>query len=70
MSQTSYSDSPAVGFRGLLSDPNDDSFAIPLAYGAAAAQGFGIMVKRDKKKRILGLLVSNGRVRNLWFEKH
>jgi len=29
----------------------------------------GIKVKRDKKKRILGLLVSNGRVRNLWFEK-
>ena len=28
-----------------------------------------IKVKRDKKKRILGLLVSNGRVRNLWFEK-
>jgi len=29
----------------------------------------GIKVKRDKKKRILGLLVSNGRVRNLWFVK-
>ncbi len=29
----------------------------------------GIKVKRDKKKKILGLLVSNGRVRNLWFEK-
>jgi len=28
-----------------------------------------IKVKRDKKKRILGLLVSNGRVRDLWFEK-
>ncbi len=28
-----------------------------------------IKVKRDKKKRILGLLISNGRVRNLWFEK-
>ncbi len=28
-----------------------------------------IMVKRDNKKRILGLLVSNGRVRDLWFEK-
>ena len=28
-----------------------------------------IKVKRDQKKRILGLLVSNGRVRNLWFEK-
>jgi hypothetical protein len=29
----------------------------------------GIRVKRDKKKRILGLSVSNGHVRNLWFEK-
>jgi hypothetical protein len=28
-----------------------------------------IKIKRDQKKRILGLLVSNGRVRNLWFEK-
>jgi CubicO group peptidase (beta-lactamase class C family) len=28
-----------------------------------------IRVKRDRKKKILGLLVSNGRVRNLWFEK-
>jgi hypothetical protein len=28
-----------------------------------------IMVKRDKRGRIYGLLVSNGRVRNLWFEK-
>ncbi len=28
-----------------------------------------IKVKRDKKKRILGLLVSNGRVRDLWFKK-
>lgn len=47
MSQTSYSVDPAVGFRGLLADPNDDSFAIPLANGGAAAVGFGIMVKRD-----------------------
>ncbi len=29
----------------------------------------GIRVKRDKKKKILGLYVSNGRVRNFWFEK-
>jgi len=28
-----------------------------------------IKVKHNKKKRINGLLVSNGRVRNLWFEK-
>lgn len=28
-----------------------------------------IRIKRDKRNRILGLLVSNGRVRNLWFEK-
>jgi len=28
-----------------------------------------IKVKRDKKQKILGLCVSNGRVRNLWFEK-
>lgn len=47
MSQTAYSVDPALGFRGLLGDPNDDSFAIPLANGSAAAQGFGIMVRRD-----------------------
>lgn len=47
MSQTAYTVEPAVGFRGLLADPNDDSFAIPLANGAAAAVGFGIMVRRD-----------------------
>lgn len=47
MSQTSYSVDPALAFRGMLGDPNDDSFAIPLANGAAAAQGFGIMVRRD-----------------------
>ena len=47
MSQTSYSVQPAVGFRGLLGDPNDDSFAIPLANGASAAVGFGIAVRRD-----------------------
>ena len=29
----------------------------------------GIRVKRDSKQRILGLYVSNGRVRNCWFEK-
>jgi CubicO group peptidase (beta-lactamase class C family) len=29
----------------------------------------GIRVRRDSKKRILGLYVSNGRVRNCWFEK-
>jgi hypothetical protein len=29
----------------------------------------GIRIKRDKKGKILGLLVTNGRVRNLWFEK-
>lgn len=47
MSQTAYSVDPALAFRGLLGDPNDDSFAIPMANGAAAAQGFGIMVLRD-----------------------
>lgn len=47
MSQTAYSVDPALAFRGLLGDPNDDKFAIPLSNGAAAAQGFGIMVKRD-----------------------
>ena len=47
MSQTSYSVDPALGFRGLLADPNTDSYMIPLANGAAAAQGFGIMVRRD-----------------------
>lgn len=47
MSQTAYTVDPAVGFRGLLGDPNDDSFAIPLSNGAAAAVGFGIMVRRD-----------------------
>lgn len=47
MSQQSYTVLPAVGFRGLLGDPNDDSFAIPMANGAAAAVGFGIMVRRD-----------------------
>jgi CubicO group peptidase (beta-lactamase class C family) len=29
----------------------------------------GISIKRDKKGKILGLLVTNGRVRNLWLEK-
>jgi len=47
MSQTAYTVEPAVGFRGLLADPNDDSFAIPLANGAGAAVGFGVMVRRD-----------------------
>jgi hypothetical protein len=47
MSQTAYSVDPALAFRGLLADPNDDKFAIPMANGAAAAQGFGIMVRRD-----------------------
>jgi len=47
MSQTAYSVDPGLAFRGMLGDPNDDSFAIPLANGAAAAQGFGIMVRRD-----------------------
>ena len=47
MTQTAYTVNPAVGYRGLLADPNDDGFAIPLANGAAAAQGFGIMVRRD-----------------------
>ena len=31
--------------------------------------GGAIGVKRNKKNRIIGLQVSNGRVRNLWFEK-
>ncbi len=47
MSQTAYTVEAALGFRGLLGDPNDDSFAIPLANGAAAAQGFGLMMRRD-----------------------
>ena len=47
MSQTAYSVDPALAFRGMLGDPNDDSFAIPLANGAAAAVGFGIAVRRD-----------------------
>jgi hypothetical protein len=47
MAQTSYSVNPEVGYRGLLADPNRDAFIIPMANGAAAAQGFGIMVKRD-----------------------
>lgn len=47
MSQTAYSVDPALAFRGLLGDPNTDSFMLPLANGAAAAQGFGIMVRRD-----------------------
>jgi hypothetical protein len=47
MSQTAYAVDPALAFRGMLADPNDDKFAIPMANGAAAAQGFGIMVRRD-----------------------
>jgi len=47
MSQTSYAVDPALAFRGQLGDPNVDMFAIPLANGAAAAVGFGIMVRRD-----------------------
>ena len=47
MSQTSYTVDPAVGFRGLLADPGADKFAISLANGAAAAQGFGVAVRRD-----------------------
>lgn len=47
MSQTAYAVDPALAFRGMLGDPNDDSFAIPLANGAAAAVGFGIAVRRD-----------------------
>jgi len=47
MPQTTYNTDPAVGFRGMLADPNDDAFIITLANGAAAAVGFGIMVKRD-----------------------
>ena len=47
MAQTAYSVNPAIGYRGLLADPNVDAFAIPLANGAAAAQGFGLMVMRD-----------------------
>lgn len=47
MSQTTYSVDPALAFRGMLGDPNDDSFTIPLANGAAAAVGFGIAVRRD-----------------------
>jgi hypothetical protein len=47
MSQTSYNLQAGIGFRGLLADPNFNKFALPLANGAAAAQGFGILVKRD-----------------------
>lgn len=47
MSQTAYTVNPAVGFRGLLADPGMDKFTISLANGAAAAQGFGIAVRRD-----------------------
>lgn len=47
MAQTTYNADPTLGFRGLLADPNDDAFLISLANGAAAAQGFGIMVRRD-----------------------
>lgn len=47
MSQTAYTVAPALAFRGLLGDPNDDKFAIPMSNGAAAAVGFGIMVRRD-----------------------
>ena len=47
MSQTAYAVDPALAFRGMLGDPNDDKFALPLANGAAAAVGFGIMVRRD-----------------------
>ena len=47
MSQTSYSVNPDLGFRGLLGDPNDDSYAIPMANGSGATVGFGIMVRRD-----------------------
>jgi len=47
MAQTAYTVEPAVGYRGLLADPDGDMFGIPLANGAAAAQGFGIMVRRD-----------------------
>lgn len=47
MSQTAYAVDPDLGFRGLLGDPNADSYIIPMANGAAAAQGFGILVKRD-----------------------
>ena len=47
MSQTAYTIDPALAFRGLLGDPNAGNFAIPMANGAAAAQGFGIAVRRD-----------------------
>lgn len=47
MSQTAYSVDPALAFRGLLGDPGAGNFAIPMANGAAAAQGFGIAVLRD-----------------------
>lgn len=47
MSQTSYSVDPQVGYRGLLADPGMDKYALSLANGSAAAQGFGIMVRRD-----------------------
>jgi hypothetical protein len=47
MAQTAYAVDPALGFRGLLADPNFNKFAIPMANGAAAAVGFGIMVRRD-----------------------
>lgn len=47
MSQIAYTVEPDLAFRGLLADPNDDKYAIPMANGAAAAVGFGIMVRRD-----------------------
>lgn len=47
MAQTTYNVDPELGFRGLLADPNQDAFMVPMANGAAAAQGFGIMVRRD-----------------------
>ncbi len=47
MSQTAYTVEAELAFRGMLGDPNDDGFKIPLSNGAAAAQGFGIMVRRD-----------------------
>lgn len=47
MSQTSYSINPAAAFRGLLGDPAANAYIRSFANGAAAAQGFGIMVRAD-----------------------
>lgn len=47
MSQTVLTVDPAVGFRGLIGDGARDKHIRSYANGAAAAQGFGILVKVD-----------------------